>query len=204
MFVCPECPRCDTTAVLECYLTGTTVLVHDTCENSAPCSCRSFWHVCGTLRVLFRIAFKLVALRKQRLSCPSVCFTLHPTYLYDNGCLKFWCVYTPHLVLLRAPHQLVALRKQHLCCWSICFILYPTYMYLCVNGYLELWCVYTPPLVLLRTACKLVVLRKQPSICFTLYPPTYARMVPPIHAYCSHFPKVRWDSILEGYTRDFM
>lgn len=46
VFVCPECPRCDTTAVLECYLTGTTVLVHDTCENSAPCSCKSFWHVC--------------------------------------------------------------------------------------------------------------------------------------------------------------
>jgi len=72
VFVCPECPRCDTTAVLECYLTGTTVLVHDTCENSALCSCRSFWHVCGTLRMVFRTAFKLVALRKQRLSCPSV------------------------------------------------------------------------------------------------------------------------------------
>lgn len=147
--------------------------------------------------VLLRASCQLVALRKQRLSCQSVCFVL---------CIVSVHEWVPELstVLLRAAHQLVALRKQHLCCWSICFILYPTYMYLCVNGYLELWCAYTPPLVLLRTACKLVVLRKQPSICFTLYPPTYARMVPPIHAYCSHFPKVRWDSILEGYTRDFM
>ena len=138
MFVCPECPRCDTTAVLECYLTGTTVLVHDTCENSAPCSCRSFWHVCGTLRVLFRIAFKLVALRKQRLSCPSVCFTLHPTYLYDNGCLG---IYTPSCAL-EGTTPTCGLEKATFTLYLVRVSVSFFTLYLCMSGFLEFWCVY--------------------------------------------------------------
>jgi len=120
-----------------------------------------FWCVYTPHPVLLRTPCQLVVLRKQHLSCQSVCFVL---------CIVSVHGWVPELssVLLRAAHQLVALRKQHLCCWSICFILYPTY--LSVNGYLELWCAYTPHLVPLRTACKLAALRKQPSICFTLYP----------------------------------
>jgi len=127
--------------------------------------------------VLLRTPCQLVALRKQHLSCQSVCFVL---------CIVSVHEWVPELssVLLRAAHQLVVLRKQRLCCWSICFFLYPSY--LCVNGYLELWCLYTPHLVLLRTACKLAALRKRPSICFTLYP-TYLCMNGASHS-CLLFP----------------
>jgi len=92
-----------------------------------------FWCVYIMHLVLLRAAHQLVALRKQRLCCWSICFILNSTYLCENGCGVLVCVYTSSCALEDTMPTCGLEKSTFILSVSVLFFA----LYLCMSEFLN-------------------------------------------------------------------